>query len=93
MAVIGREMSKISRAQQRSPRRLSGRVVFPLILQVATAAAFVSSCAVPYMTAEGCADFCHAEGKKVATYTTGAQIPIIHPRPSTRCVCEGSPAE
>ena len=47
-----------------------------------------STCAAPYMTAQDCADFCHAEGKQVGSYTTGSQIPIVHPRPSTRCICE-----
>ena len=54
------------------------------------AALLCTSCAAPYMTAQGCSDFCHSEGKKVASYDTGAQIPIIHPRPSTRCICEES---
>jgi hypothetical protein len=45
------------------------------------------------MTAQGCADFCHAESKKVTSYDAGAQIPIIHPRPSTRCICEDSAAQ
>jgi hypothetical protein len=46
------------------------------------------ACAAPYMTATDCVNFCHAEGKSVASYDMGAQIPIVHPRPSTRCSCE-----
>ena len=49
---------------------------------------FAVACAAPYMTASDCANFCKAEGKSVASYITGAQIPILHPRPSTRCLCE-----
>ncbi len=52
------------------------------------------SCAAPYMTATDCSNFCHAEGKKVASYKVGAQIPIAQPRPRTDCQCdEGISAE
>jgi hypothetical protein len=62
-------------------------------LIVAGAALLLSSCAAPYMTAQDCADFCHAEGKKVEAYSTGVQIPILHPRPNARCTCEDSPRQ
>jgi hypothetical protein len=54
---------------------------------------FAIACAAPYMTAADCSNFCKAEGKSVASYVTGAQIPIIHPRPSTRCLCEAKDGE
>jgi hypothetical protein len=63
------------------------------LLVLIAAFLFIVACAAPYMTASDCANFCHAEGKKVASYFLGAQIPIVHPRPSTKCLCEESATE
>ena len=60
---------------------------------VIAVALLLSSCAKPYMTAKDCADLCQAQGKNVESYIVGAQIPIVLPRPNTKCACEDSADE
>ncbi len=88
MEKIGRGLIGISAVQRRDSEVRTSGYSLTRLLTIALAAFVLSSCVAPYMTAKGCADFCHAEGKSVESYTAGAQIPIFKPRPTTRCICK-----
>ena len=88
MEKIGRGLIGISAVQRRDSEVRTSGYSLTRLLTIALAAFVLSSCLGPSMTAKGCVDFCHAEGKSVKSYTLGAQIPIFKPRPSTVCTCE-----
>ncbi len=71
---------------KRRELRVQSRVLL-LFVALLGSVAPLGGCADPYMNAAGCTEFCRLQGKSVESFVIGAQIPIVHPRPSTRCVC------